>query len=108
MILGYARCSLNETRQDISRQKRELHALGVKEDKHIYWEYESGVKDDRAELQKLLDTVKEGDTIITTEVSRLESIKINNNMYAVNLYFITIPFLRMSYTTHRDIALILY
>ena len=71
MILGYARCSLNETRQDISRQKRELHALGVKEDKHIYWEYESGVKDDRAELQKLLDTVKEGDTIITTEVSRL-------------------------------------
>ena len=55
MILGYARCSLNESRQDISRQKRELHALGVKEDKHIYWEYESGVKDDRAELQKLLD-----------------------------------------------------
>ena len=57
MILGYARCSLNETRQDISRQKRELHVLGVKEDKHIYWEYESGVKDDRAELQKLLDAV---------------------------------------------------
>ena len=96
MILGYARCSLNETRQDISRQKRELHTLGVKEDKHIYWEYESGVKDDRAELQKLLDTVKEGDTIITTEVSRLESIKINNNMYAENLYFITIPFLHIN------------
>lgn len=71
MIYGYARCSTNEERQDIDRQKRELIALGVKEDKHIYWEYESGMKDDRAEFQKLLDTVKVGDTIVTTEVSRL-------------------------------------
>lgn len=30
-----------------------------------------GTKTDRAELQKLLDIVKEGDTIVTTEVSRL-------------------------------------
>lgn len=26
---GYARCSTNEARQDIDRQKRELKALGV-------------------------------------------------------------------------------
>lgn len=71
MIYGYARCSTNEERQDIDRQKRELYSLGVTEDKHIYWEYESGTKTDRAELQKLLDIVKEGDTIVTTEVSRL-------------------------------------
>ncbi len=45
--------------------------LGVTDEKYIYWEYESGTKDDRAELQKLLDIVKEGDTIVTTEVSRL-------------------------------------
>ena len=71
MIYGYARCSTNEERQDIERQKRELFTLGVVEDKHIYWEYESGMKDDRAEFQKLMDTATAGDTIVTTEVSRL-------------------------------------
>lgn len=71
MVYGYARCSTNEERQDIDRQKRELYSLGVTEDKYIYWEYESGTTADRAELQKLLDIVKEGDTIATTEVSRL-------------------------------------
>ena len=71
MIYGYARCSTNEERQDIVRQKRELFSLGVPEDKYIYWEYESGTKTDRVELQKLLDIVNEGDTIVTTEVSRL-------------------------------------
>ena len=70
-IYGYARCSTNESKQDINRQKRELKKLGVKEDKNIYWEYESGTKTERAEFQKLLDTVKAGDTIATTEVSRL-------------------------------------
>lgn len=71
MIYGYARCSTNEQKQDIDRQKRELFALGVTENKYIYWEYESGMKDDRAELKKLMDIVTEGDTIVTTEVSRL-------------------------------------
>ena len=69
--LGYARCSTNETKQDINRQKRELKKLGVKDDKYIYWEYESGTKTDRAEFQKLLDVLAQGDTIVTTEVSRL-------------------------------------
>lgn len=71
MIYGYARCSTNEERQDIQRQKKELFGLGVIDDKHIYWEYESGTKMDRAELHKLLDVVEKGDTIATTEVSRL-------------------------------------
>ena len=31
MVYGYARCSTNEKRQDIDRQKRELKKLGVKE-----------------------------------------------------------------------------
>jgi len=71
MVYGYARCSTNEERQDIERQKRELFALGVSEGKCIYWEYESGMKEDRAELQKLFDVVVEGDCIMATEVSRL-------------------------------------
>ena len=68
---GYARCSTNENKQDINRQKRELKALGCVEEKNIYWEYESGTKVNRVELNKLLDQVKVGDTIVTTEVSRI-------------------------------------
>ena len=71
MIYGYARCSTNEKRQDIDRQKYELYSLGVTDNKYIYWEYESGTKNDRNEFNKLLDIVAIGDTIATTEVSRL-------------------------------------
>ena len=70
-IYGYARCSTDESRQDIDRQKRELFSMGVEEEKYIYWEYESGTKTDRAELQKLMDIIQAGDTIAVTEVSRL-------------------------------------
>lgn len=70
MIYGYARCSTNETLQDINRQIRELKQKGAT-DKTIYREYESGTKLNRVELQKLLDIVKPGDTILATEVSRL-------------------------------------
>ena len=70
MIYGYARCSTNESMQDIDRQIRELKQQGA-EDKTIYREYESGTKVNRAELQKLLDIVEPGDTILATEVSRI-------------------------------------
>ena len=69
-VYGYARCSTSEERQDIDRQKRELRAAGVPDDQ-IYWEYESGAKNDRVELDRMLSAAKEGDTIVTTEVSRL-------------------------------------
>lgn len=68
---GYARCSTDENKQDINRQKRELKNLGCVDEKNIYWEYESGIKADRIELNRLLDKVKAGDTIVTTEVSRI-------------------------------------
>ena len=72
MIYGYCRCSTKEKEnlQDIDRQKRELKKLGAT-DKTIYFEYESGAKTDRAELNKLLEIVKQDDTIAATEVSRL-------------------------------------
>jgi DNA invertase Pin-like site-specific DNA recombinase len=71
MIYGYCRCSTNESRQDITRQERDLKALGVTDKNNIYKEYESGTKLNRIELQRLLDKVKEGDTIVATEVSRI-------------------------------------
>ena len=70
MIYGYARCSTDETRQDVKRQERELQNLGV-DASHIFCEYGSATKRDRRELGRLLDTVESGETIIATELSRI-------------------------------------
>lgn len=68
MIYGYARCSTNEDKQDINRQIRELKAAGAEE---VVFEYEHGDAKVKQNLQMLLDSAQEGDTIITLEVSRL-------------------------------------
>lgn len=57
---GYARCSTDDSKQDINRQKRELKSLGCVDEKNIYWEYESGTKADRIELNRLLDKAQAG------------------------------------------------
>ena len=68
MTYGYARCSTNEDKQDINRQIRELKAAGAQE---VVFEYEHGDAKVKKNLQMLLETAAEGDTIITLEVSRL-------------------------------------
>lgn len=68
MIYGYARCSTNESKQDINRQLRELKAEGAEE---VYFEYEHGDSDIKQKQLALFDAVREGDTIITLEVPRL-------------------------------------
>jgi len=67
---GYARCSTNESKQDIERQVRELQQMGV-DRKNIFREYESGTKISRVELDRLLASVKPGDEVYATEVSRI-------------------------------------
>ena len=71
MIYGYVRCSTNETKQDVNRQVRDIKGLVNEKIDFIYSEYESGTKTDRAELNKLLNAVNIGDTIVCTEVSRI-------------------------------------
>ena len=68
MIYGYARCSTNESKQDINRQIKELKAAGADE---VIFEYEHGDAKTKKELQMLLEIARAGDTIITLEVSRL-------------------------------------
>lgn len=68
MIYGYARCSTNESKQDINRQLRELKAEGAEE---VYFEYEHGDSAVKQKQLALFEIVKEGDTIITLEVPRL-------------------------------------
>ena len=68
MNYGYARCSTNESKQDIDRQVRELKAAGAET---VFLEYEHGDSAAKQQLSSLLDTAQKGDTIITLEVSRL-------------------------------------
>ena len=68
MIYGYARCSTNESKQDINRQVRELKAAGAEE---IFLEYEHGDSKVKPQQQIMLEKAHSGDTVITLEVPRL-------------------------------------
>ena len=71
-IKGYARCSTNETKQDLERQVMEIEkAAGQGVHVDLYKEFEHGDSDTKKELDKLFSEAQAGDTIITTEVSRL-------------------------------------
>ena len=68
MTYGYARCSTNETKQDINRQVRELKTAGAEE---IFIEYEHGDSKVKSQQAQMFATAQAGDTIIVLEVSRL-------------------------------------
>lgn len=68
MKYGYARCSTNESKQDIERQVRELKRAGAEA---VYLEYEHGDSAVKEQLSLLLERAESGDAIITLEVSRL-------------------------------------
>ena len=68
MTYGYARCSTNETKQDINRQVRELKAAGAEE---IFIEYEHGDSKIKSQQAAMFDQAAAGDTVIVLEVSRL-------------------------------------
>ena len=68
MIYGYARCSTNESKQDINRQVRELKAAGAEE---IYLEYEHGDSKIKEQPGMMFAAARSGDTVITLEVPRL-------------------------------------
>ena len=68
MTYGYARCSTNETKQDINRQVRELKSAGAEE---IFIEYEHGDSKIKSQQATMFDQAAAGDTVIVLEVSRL-------------------------------------
>ena len=68
MNYGYARCSTNETKQDINRQVRELKAAGAE---NIFLEYEHGDSKIKSQQEAMFAAAASGDTIITLEVPRL-------------------------------------
>ena len=68
MTYGYARCSTNESKQEINRQVRELKAAGAEE---IFMEYEHGDSKIKEQQALMFAAAAAGDSIITLEVSRL-------------------------------------
>ena len=68
MNYGYARCSTNESKQDINRQVRELKAVGADE---IYLEYEHGDSKVKPQQEAMFAAAVPGDTVIVLEVPRL-------------------------------------
>ena len=68
MIYAYARCSVNESEEEQRQLFTALQASGA--EKGII-EYEENDPSDKVTLEMLLEYVRPGDTIITTQVSRL-------------------------------------
>lgn len=68
MIYGYARCSTNESKQDINRQVRELKAAGAES---VFLEYEHGDSKVKSQQAAMFAEASAGDTVITLEVPRL-------------------------------------
>lgn len=66
MKIGYARVSTKE--QNLDRQLDQLNGAGVE---RIFCDKISGVKASRPELDKLLDSLREGDTVIVCSYDRL-------------------------------------
>ncbi|ADC48948.1 resolvase serine resolvase family [Alkalihalophilus pseudofirmus OF4] len=66
MIIGYARVSTAD--QSLDLQMDALNKAGCE---RIYTEKASGGKDDRIELARVLDTLREGDTLVVYKLDRL-------------------------------------
>jgi DNA invertase Pin-like site-specific DNA recombinase len=66
MQFGYARVSTKD--QSTERQVHALEAYGCEE---IFSETGSGANDDRPELKRMLDKLREGDTVVVTSLDRL-------------------------------------
>lgn len=68
MNYGYARCSTNESKQDVERQIRELKTAGAEQ---IFCEYEHGDAAIKKQQVVMFDAAQSGDSIIVVEISRL-------------------------------------
>lgn len=66
MKIGYARCSTDDQRLD--RQLDQLKEYGCE---RLYTEKMTGTKMDRPELERLLDALRQGDTVVVSDLTRL-------------------------------------
>lgn len=69
-VYGYCRCSTNESKQDVEYQIKELVEKGTKKE-DIYFEYQSGAREDRPVLSRILQDMVKGDSLYVTDITRL-------------------------------------
>lgn len=69
-VYGYCRCSTNESKQDVEYQIKELVEKGIKKE-DIYFEYQSGSREDRPVLNRILQDMEKGDSLYVTDITRL-------------------------------------
>lgn len=70
MLIGYMRVSSDTDRQTTALQRDALIAAGV-DDRHLFEDKASGVRDDRPGLKNCLQYVKSGDTLVVWKLDRL-------------------------------------
>lgn len=68
MLCGYARTSTADQVAGLEAQERDLRVAGAEK---LYSEHISGASASRPELEKVLDFVREGDTLMVTKLDRL-------------------------------------
>ena len=68
MLLGYARVSKSDDSQDTAAQVSALKSVGCK---RVFEDKASGGRWDRPELHRLLDQLREGDTLVVWKLDRL-------------------------------------
>ncbi len=70
MLVGYMRVSSDSDRQTTALQRDALLAAGVDE-RHLFEDKASGVRDDRPGLAKTLEFIKTGDCLVVWKLDRL-------------------------------------
>ena len=70
MLVGYMRISSADERQSVDLQRDALIAAGVDE-RHLYQDKASGVRDDRPGLKACLEFLHAGDVLVVWKIDRL-------------------------------------
>jgi hypothetical protein len=69
-VVGYARVSTEE--QELTAQLEQLRAAGVEK---VFQEKASGVREDRPELGRMLEYVREGDAVVVCKLDRIAHVQ---------------------------------
>jgi DNA invertase Pin-like site-specific DNA recombinase len=70
MLIGYMRVSTDKDRQTTDLQKDALLKAGIDE-RHLFMDCASGIKDDRQGLAQALTYIKKGDCLVVWKLDRL-------------------------------------